>query len=78
MSWYKGEINKMEAKCMTLIISSGGYAVVLIFSKKPGEKRKNQSKLCSVRNNEFFEINIRNEHLKSFIIKRDKAIDVAI
>ena len=48
------------------------------FFKKQVEIRSNRSRLCGLGNREFLRVNIKNEFLKSFIIKRDKVINIMI
>ena len=40
--------------------------------------RSDCGRFCGFRNCEFFGVNIRNELLKSFIIERDKVVNVTI
>ena len=47
-------------------------------SEKQIEIRSNESRFCGFRNCEFFGVNVRNELLKSFIIERDKIVNIMV
>ena len=46
--------------------------------EKQIEIRNNQGRFCGFGSCEFFRVNIRNELLKSFIIEKDKVVDLTI
>ena len=62
---------------ITLVIHLGGYFVVLISGKEQVQIQATEVD-CALRNGVFLGVNIRNELLKSYIIKKNKAINITI
>ena len=54
--------------------------ILLLLSRMESrfEIRSNRISFCHFRNCEFFGVHIRNELLNSFIIERDKVIDITV